>query len=198
MLRASLGLFKLRRFWISFARWWKASLIACPPTSCIVKSYESGSLLLVPGLCFVCTLRKGALCTFGQQCTALLICVAVIKLIMDLEINIDTANSTQSPWLRRVFKIPLNTKEGRRPSHLSIKFVYLKLLQETDRLLGQQYNDDNGYYDTSKVGHEITFVHSRGSCSENIESYGKLFSKRGAWAYWWLIWYPHYGGFEPF
>ena len=29
--------------------------------------------------------------------------------------------------------------------------------QETDRLLGQQYNDDNGYYD-SKVGLNFTFL----------------------------------------
>ena len=29
--------------------------------------------------------------------------------------------------------------------------------QETDRLLGQQYNDDNGYYD-SKVSHNVVIV----------------------------------------
>ena len=29
--------------------------------------------------------------------------------------------------------------------HLGVNF------QETDRLLGQQYNDDTGYYDTVKV-----------------------------------------------
>ena len=39
------------------------------------------------------------------------------------------------------------------------------LIQETDRLLGQQYNDDTGYYDTVKVSFkyfsaEVGFSHS--------------------------------------
>lgn len=32
---------------------------------------------------------------------------------------------------------------------------FLGLIQETDRLLGQQYNDDTGYYDTVKVSWKI-------------------------------------------
>ena len=35
------------------------------------------------------------------------------------------------------------------------KSSFSGFLQETDRLLGQQYNDDTGYYDTVKVSFEV-------------------------------------------
>ena len=44
---------------------------------------------------------------------------------------------------------PKNTKDGADDD--------LDPAQETDRLIGQQYNDDNGYYD-SKVGSQIFFL----------------------------------------